>query len=254
MPKHSTRKRAMRSRGDRLNSGGSSPSRRCMTLPPADTELSPYWMETLKITFDALPNTFFDELSPKDKETYDWVDENMRALIQNGVVPDQPTRERLIEKLESLSDRYPHVPRLFNLLGTLLAIDSTAEERKQRIIEGFERFPNYIFAFCNYIELLTSLNRLEEVERVIAGRYSLNRFCPDRDLFHASEVLTWHFTIGSVMCAQGRLDVAKVYVGILEQVRPNDKRAVYLRERIKVAEFRNKHASGFKKLFGFARS
>jgi hypothetical protein len=57
---------------------------------------------------------------------------------------------------------------------------------------NFKKYPDYLFARLNYASILLLKGKFKEIPKLFNSKFDLKQFCPNRDTFHISEVLSFH--------------------------------------------------------------
>lgn len=153
-------------------------------------------MEDPRVT--KLPRSVRDRI---EQITYD--------AIEHGRVGDH------LNEVESLVERYPHIPCLQNFLSGACEAHGQFDRAFAITRDTVERFPEYVFAFANLIGFYTSRGRHDDAAELIDGRYAITAFAPHRRRFHESEVMAYHGAIAEYLDAVGEYDAAAKHLDML---------------------------------------
>ncbi|MCX6273374.1 MAG: hypothetical protein NTU44_19570 [Bacteroidetes bacterium] len=141
---------------------------------------------------------------PLQAELYNITGEEIKLLqdLFNIVIEDP---EAAINRLAPLVKQYPRNPIMHNYLMKACFEVGRDEQATQLILEGYEKFPDYLLARCNYAHYLISEERYEEVPAVFGGVFDLKLLYPDRKTFHVSEFENFYDVIARYYLVKGRI-------------------------------------------------
>ncbi len=108
--------------------------------------------------------------------------------------------------------QYPGRAQFYNLLQGAYFMNGQHEKSDEMMVEMYKRFPGYLFAFCNYIDLILMSDNVDEAESIIAGRADLNDFYPDRKQFSEHEAAIFYATMCIYFIEKGDIDSADLYL------------------------------------------
>jgi tetratricopeptide (TPR) repeat protein len=128
----------------------------------------------------------------------------------------QVTPHDTIDELEMLIKNYPDIPQLYNYLYAAYA--HTGQEHKANTImkDSYERNPSYLFAKLNYSDYLVKQGELDKVAEIYDSKFDLSMLYPNRDTFHASEVISFNGVIGYYHAMVGQYHDAMRCLNILK--------------------------------------
>ena len=91
-----------------------------------------------------------------------------------------------IKQLEYLINKYPEVPVFCNYMA--VAYEYIGDKKKVNFWteENYRRHPNYLIARINIAEMYLRNKRLDEVEKILEGKFDLKLLYPERNKFHIS--------------------------------------------------------------------
>ena len=102
--------------------------------------------------------------------------------------------QNIVQRLESLHQQYPNDKTIANFLAAGYSINGDKEKYQQLIKENFEKWPEYLFARFNVAQIYIKDQQPEKVYDLFDGKLDLKLFCPERDVFHISEVKSMIWT------------------------------------------------------------
>ena len=121
-------------------------------------------------------------------------------------------RDEAIKGINEAIAQYPGKAQFYNLLQTSYYLNKEYEKSDEIIVEMFERFPGYLFALFNYINLLLSKDQTEEVISIINGYRDLNDMYPDRKQFSRHEAAIFYATFCIYFTVTNDLTSADIYL------------------------------------------
>jgi tetratricopeptide (TPR) repeat protein len=127
-----------------------------------------------------------------------------------------------VPRLRALIDKYPDIPVLYNYLSVAYGLMRDKKSSKELILETYRRFPDYLFAKLNYVELCLAEDRLEEVPIIMDRKFDLKLLYPERTRFHITEFTGFAGTVGYYFCRKGELDVAETFYRALKGIEPEN--------------------------------
>ncbi|MFQ5601933.1 MAG: tetratricopeptide repeat protein [bacterium] len=179
-------------------------------------EIKPEFLEyrEYKITFEPLKNPNY--FSPEEDQLKA---EELYNLSRSG---SASKARKAIPQLLALMEQFPNNPIYYNYLAIAY---STAGEKKaatEVCKNCYKKFPEYLFAKCNYAQYLLDEQKFEELSAVFDNKFDLQMIYPDRDEFHISEVLTFFATMCRYFIAIDDLATADVYGNLLKEFKDMD--------------------------------
>lgn len=170
---------------------------------PRNVELKEY-----KISFETSDHPNWAALSEEEKNQL----EELRELAFSK------SAKKAIKPLQKLIEQNPHDPIYYNYLT--LAYEASGQHRKARhLVEyAYQRFPDYLFARCNYALYLLRKNKLNKIPEVFDHTFELQSLYPDRNEFHISEVLSFFSIMCRYFTAIDDVETADVYADLLQSL------------------------------------
>ena len=170
---------------------------------------------TVQICYDNLPeeeaSINFPPLLPEDQKIID-------TLPEKVIDEDSP----FFKTLFALKEKYPENPSILGHLVNGYARLGENEKMYTTIRQMHDKFPSYLFGIT--AETLACLNKGDlERAREILGKYrSLQELYPKRELFHISELSTFHHAKAQCACREGDKAEAAYHLSALEKALPVD--------------------------------
>lgn len=121
-------------------------------------------------------------------------------------------------QLHELIRAHPNNPIYYNYLAIC------AEEKNDLPLamtithNTLKKFPDYLFAKINYASILLQANEQGEAAKVLGGSSSLTEMFPNRNTFHASEVLSFHNCKMTLALQQDNVMKAMFHYTILNEL------------------------------------
>lgn len=194
------------------------PSRRNSSFPPTVLELVQY-----EIVWDVIEEASDRCLSDEDAEQINAIGEE--------VLGGRKSR-KLLADIESMIERFPEIPKLYNYKSIVLMRMKKWHEVNQCIRETVERFPDYLFAKTNYCQLLLEEGRVDEVDRILGGELRIDRHLGGRTRIHISEFRCWNCLMVRYGIAKGNLELAASHMDMLEEIEPDHPEVAMMRRKL----------------------
>nr|WP_319492757.1 hypothetical protein [uncultured Desulfobacter sp.] len=128
--------------------------------------------------------------------------------------PDQT----IISELETLIERYPKVPVLYNYLSIAYNRAGDEEKYQKAIKKNYDLNPDYLFARLNYAELCARQGEYEKIAEIFDHKFDLKLLYPKRKKFHLSEAANFMAFIGIYFLKTGKKELAEQYYKILAEI------------------------------------
>ncbi len=166
-------------------------------------------LKSFNITYDSIEEENFQRLPSEVKDEIRIIYEIIRTKPAEG-----------IKRCKKLMDEYPNIPVLFNYLsvGYMKIKDRQASE--EIVEETYRRFPNYLFARCNYANICLERDEVNQIPKIFQGKYDLKALYPKRNEFHISEFISFASTMAMYFDKIGKRDAAELYFDILNKIEP----------------------------------
>ena len=125
--------------------------------------------------------------------------------------------EEAIPLLKNMIQKYPQNPVYYTYLGNAYNYIENIAASDEVVLAVYNKFPDYLFAKCNYALHLYRDNRVDEIPAVFDNNYELKSLYPNRKEFHIDEVITFF----SVMCLyfseKNNIKRAEIYYKLLNE-------------------------------------
>lgn len=175
--------------------------------------------------------------------SYEITDEPIREPVYERL--PQPVKEQLdtlyhetvfqkpgeaIAVLQTLIERYPEVPQLYNYLYTAYQQLGDQDNSQRVLQETLARFPNYLFGRIAYAMDCLQRGEPEKVPEILDNKYELKLLYPERERFHISEVLGFYTVLAWYFHTQGERDRAETYYQLLRQLAPQHRNTRFIEQ------------------------
>lgn len=135
------------------------------------------------------------------------------------LVHDHP--QQAVSRLEALLEKYPGTPRLYNYLAVAHGRLGHKEQYERAVEENYRVNPRYLFAKCNYAQLLLDHGRATEVAAVFEDKFDLSMLYPNRRRFHITEATSFFGVMAVYYSAIGKMEAANNTLAILKNIAPD---------------------------------
>lgn len=85
-----------------------------------------------------------------------------------------------IPEIEEQISKHPDEFLFYTLLTLAYQKNNNIEKHNESIIWTYQKFPSNIFAFTNYILIMTGKLKFDELKKLIGSKFDLHRFFPNR--------------------------------------------------------------------------
>ena len=107
--------------------------------------------------------------------------------------------------------KFPRSYQLNSLLGMAYMETDRLEDMHQSAIELYQKFPDNLFAFCNYITMLLAKDEIGEAELLLHDSYNIHEQFPQKEYFTIDHYLAYTQTIAKYFLRTGKLIKAAAY-------------------------------------------
>lgn len=163
-----------------------------------------------EVTNEPIQNLAYERLPQSVKDQLD--------ELYHKTVFQKP--KEAIAILQTLIERYPDVPQIYNFLHTAYQKLGDQENCQRVLKETLERFPDYLFGRLAYALNCLEWGKPEKVPEILDGKYELKLLYPERERFHISEVMSFYTVMAWYWHTQGERDQAETYYKLLQQIDP----------------------------------
>lgn len=167
----------------------------------------------LNITEEPMPDPQLDRLPEPLRDRIERVAE--RVMFEEGDPRDAEA------ELLDLMRLCPEIPQLYNHLAVTYERLDRHEEATALMLDTFRRFPNYLFAKCNWAMQCLAKGRPEEVKEIFQNQFGLHQMYPGREVFHISEVVSLYGVLAIYLLRTGDFEGAERYLAILRELAPD---------------------------------
>lgn len=159
-------------------------------------------------------------------------DEDVEQInaIGEDVLKGEKSR-KLLAEIESMIERFPEIPKLYNYKSVVLMRMKKQDEVNRSILETVERFPDYLFAKTNYCQILLEDGRVDEVDRILGGEFRIDRHLEGRTRIHVSEFRSWNCLMVRYGIAKGNLELSASHMDMLEEIDPDHPEVAIMRRK-----------------------
>ena len=126
-----------------------------------------------------------------------------------------------VRRLEPLLERYPNVPRLYNLLRTAYVLAGQRTKASEIAERNYRLHPTYLFAKLDYAGDFLTRGQPQKVAEILENKFDLKLLYPHRDAFHISELIGLLTLVAEYHLAIGDLNFAMRCGDVLDQVAPD---------------------------------
>lgn len=101
----------------------------------------------------------------------------------------------IVGHTEELIRQYPKVPLFYNYKFGFLTKLKREKEAFKLSEEIYDKFPNYLFAKCDYLTRQWEKGKQVKIEEVFGQAKSISDLYPERKEFHTSELFKFNHTM-----------------------------------------------------------
>jgi tetratricopeptide (TPR) repeat protein len=127
-----------------------------------------------------------------------------------------------VEFLEELKRKYPPQKRVYNLLAVCYERVDRDNDVEKIIKEGYELFPDYLFARTGYVSYWMQKDDYTKFDEVFGNCYDLKMLYPEREVFHISEAFSFFIVCGRYFGNKGNSKVAERYLNMAAELKPDN--------------------------------
>jgi len=136
-----------------------------------------------------------------------------------GRIHDDP--QSAIPVLEELLTRFPNAPMLLNWLASAQANAGEMEKAQVTASRNLEANPDYLFAKINGASFRLHEGDIAGAEQILDNKFDLKLHYPDRDVFHASEFLSFSALMINLWIRKGDFERAHKLFDVMDQLAPD---------------------------------
>ena len=128
--------------------------------------------------------------------------------------------KQAIPIIKTLIAAHPKVPALYNFLAIAFEKSQMKEEALALVKETYEKFPDYLFGKINYCSFLIKDGKVEDAAEILDNKFEIKLQCPDRKVFHITEVTSFMVMATSYFIATDNMDIAESHFKALKSIDP----------------------------------
>ncbi len=151
----------------------------------------------------------------------------------------QVNPKEAIDRLQTLKEKYPNVPILYNYLGMSYS-KINPEKAKEIAYENYKNNPRYLFAKLNYAENCLRDENIDRIPEIFEEKYDLKLLYPNRDTFHYSEAAGFFGVLGFYWAKKGMWEQVNIAYDILQNIDPDNEYATRLESALYFQEMTSK--------------
>ena len=125
-----------------------------------------------------------------------------------------------INRLETLLEKFPNIPQLYNYLSIAYSNIGDNESAEEVIRNSFRKNPDYLFGRLNYAEICINKGDFHKIPEILNNTYELKMLYPEREVFHISEVVGFFGVTGIYFHETGNTEQAMVCLKTLKRLAP----------------------------------
>lgn len=163
----------------------------------------------LQITYDATAGRESEEENAEASEIYHAM--NFEANSEEDLLQHVTRIKKAIKKWPESRVFHNYLINAYHRLNE----NNKAKEMTRNLVK---QFPDYLFGKMSYAELLIQEDKLDEVSDIFGGQLHLRSILPDREVFHISEVVSFHALMCVYFIQQGDLHTAYGYRKMLAEI------------------------------------
>ncbi len=154
-----------------------------------------------------------EEIADEDMSILDRLLHDMQGEKSSAMVEDS---------LRGIIAKYPDTPLFYHMLDDILL---KQDRIKESILMGHAmrwRFPKDLFTLVKCGELHLRRGEYEKVEELFKGKYFLQEFYPEKNVFSIDEFKEFSLFMGLFFAKKGDIDRADCYLGALRSLLADD--------------------------------
>ncbi|HYV91728.1 MAG TPA: DUF1186 domain-containing protein [Chitinophagales bacterium] len=124
------------------------------------------------------------------------------------------------KKIKLLAEAYPNIPQVCNLLSVAYGMKGDFERAHQINHDILAKHPDYLFGKINLAREAMNRNEYDKVLQLLGANLELKELYPDRETFHAGEVLAFENLAVEYYCYTGDIEQAKARFEIMWRLDP----------------------------------
>lgn len=205
-------RKARRERSQTMRGFGRGGLPSTLTVVDADGSSQVLQFREYRVTYDALEDNVPDPVTSE-------LDDDARLQLFKDA---QFNPAVALPTLRGLIERHPESRTVMNWLCATLSATGQHDEAYTVAEAMYERFPDYLFARCNLVQMKVARGKVAEAEQLLEGLLCVKDLFPHRDTFHITEVATFECAMIDFLCAKGDVEAAARRLDDLGKIFNND--------------------------------
>lgn len=153
----------------------------------------------------------YDKVGPKKSREVEKKIEQYHRMIHSG-------RSIKIKDLNKTIRKYPEVPQFKNYLANIYTVNRSWENLRKVAEELLTEHPDYFFGRINLALYYYETNHLDKIPELLED--SLVSFCPDKEIFHVSEVNAYYSIYAQYYNKVEQVEKENACLDILLEINP----------------------------------
>ncbi|GAI77392.1 unnamed protein product, partial [marine sediment metagenome] len=164
------------------------------------------------------PSVIEDQITfePIDEHYY-YTSKEEKGKIEKMYYMTSEAPKKAIPVLKDLVKQYPDNPVYYNYLANAYLQADNIPASKKMVLSCYKKFPDYLFAKCNYADYLLDKDKIDEIPEVFDNKFELNQQLPEREKFHIGEVIGFYSVMCRYFTARDEIHIADHYYKILRK-------------------------------------
>lgn len=164
------------------------------------------------------PSVIEDQITfePIDEHDY-YTSKKEREKAEKMYYMTSENPKKAIPELKNLIKQYPDNPVYYNYLANAYLKAGYIPASEKIVITSYKKFPDYLFAKCNYADYLLIKERIDEIPEVFDHKFELKHHLPGREKFHIGEVIGLYSVLCRYFTARDEIHIADYYYKILRK-------------------------------------
>ncbi len=145
----------------------------------------------------------------------------VKDIIQDIYPEVQKGKRSVIQRLERLCKKYPHVPQFKNYLSVALSHAGNEKRAFEVNEQALREHPDYLFVRTNQARVLMENGTTDGIPDLLGESMELKALYPEKDQFHILEVLTYYNTSVKYFLMTDDREAAQMRLDLLVQIDPS---------------------------------
>ena len=153
-------------------------------------------------------------------QVFDLTPEISVLINQLGLECQQKVNDRLVKKIQSTIQKYPHIPQFRNYLAVAYSVSSKQDKAYEAVQKTMVDFPNYLYAKLNAADMAMDREDFESAKKFLGESLELRDLYPERQVFHRDELFKYLKTVLRYHCKLEDLENAERVFKTIQSIRP----------------------------------